>query len=141
GAFARPSDIERLDAVLLNPSPHRFQVPFLFEMDNEPRLLFLLGNAHGESGAAIRFADRQDERAIAVADVPLGALRITLPGSLLQRIALRNGAVLRPTALRTPAAAVEAAFQRHIEGGPIHPCLPAGDNAKCHLSSLFTQGF
>src|SRR5262249_44703984 len=102
------------------------------QVDHEKRFLLLLRQLHRQGGAAVGLALRQDQRPIRIADVPLGALRVAVPGRFSQGVVLWNGTVLRPPSPRTPAPAVDPQLQRHVERGTIDTRLPARDDSGKH---------
>jgi len=59
----------------------------------------------GECRPAARRAERDDQRAITVLDVPSRTLVVACAAELRQRIARRNDSIFSLSALRTPAAA------------------------------------
>ena len=80
-----------------------------------------------EQRALAQRAAMQDQRAVRLLDVAARALGVAA-GSLVQRIALRDGAVLGRASLRAPAAAGIAEFEGRIERTAIDAGLTAREN-------------
>ncbi len=95
----------------------------------QPRLAEFLGGVRGQLGAAGQLGrNREDDSAIRVADVPLGALGVARAGRLLERVLACYGAVFRFAALRTPTTVGNVVEDRPVEGCAVCACLSAGDD-------------
>src|SRR5947209_7474273 len=132
GTLARPRDVEHANPVRLGPGPYPRYVNLRADVNDQAGLFLPPGQLDGQGGAAVGLPARQDQRAVGVAHVPLGPLRIAVPRRLLKGIAVVNAAVLGAAPLWTPAPTRHSQFQRHIEGGAIHTGLPARDDFGNH---------
>src|SRR4051812_43843280 len=72
--------------------------------------------------------DAKHNGAVAVVDIPFGALRIMNRRRLPQRVSSRNNAVFGSPLPRAPAAVGNPICDGKIECSPIGPRLPARDN-------------
>jgi len=81
----------------------------------------------GAGRSTARTTECDDQRRVAVLDVPVGALVVSAARKLGERITKRNHAVFGAPAGRAPSATADADAQRRIESGAIDPRLTAGN--------------
>jgi hypothetical protein len=67
--FSRPSDVQGLNLIRLNPTNKLQHLHFVFEIHNEPRLIAFVADAHSFACTSFRSASREYESAVGMLDV------------------------------------------------------------------------
>ena len=133
GREPRTSDIERSDFMPLDELAefyHRF-IPFSFLREVQAGLAMFDRQVTGERRAAGQCGcDRENHRAVGIADVPFGTLRVGCVGRFLQFVSRPDCAVLGQPSAWTPAAVRDAVLNGDIQRRPVHAALAAGDDSR-----------
>src|SRR5262245_57253763 len=116
-ALARPGDVQRRHLVRVEPIDYGRRIGSAGEVNDQVRLAQSATYFDGQLGAAGGGAHSQDERRVRIAHVPPGALRLACHCGFGQGDNERGWWRPRLSPLWAPAAAVDAQFQRHVEGG------------------------
>ena len=140
-AVARSGDVEHADRVFINPFQHLIDTRIFAKVDNKARLTQLGGQSFCQSRPAAGFADRKNERAVRIANVPFRSLRVRPAGRLGQRIAVVDRPVGGQAPARTPTATGHSTFEGDIERRPVDARLPAGNDLTETQGGAFNGSF
>jgi len=95
------------------------------QIDEQPRITSVLRGVLRQQRPAGQSSERQDERSVGIDHILDGAAGVGRTDRLLQRIPIRNSAILCPATARAPAAAWDVESHCDVEGGPVDARLPA----------------
>lgn len=144
-AFARAGDVETADPVRAQPIdglPAEVLDFSSVQLQDQAGFAELLGMPVGRERATLEGAEVQDQRAVALLDVALGARAIVCRCGLAKPIAGIDDAILGAPPAGAPATMVDAVRDGPIEGGAVGTGLPAGndtanerDRLRCEMAS------
>ena len=140
GRFAgpRPTDVEAADTVPREEASDAPDGARVLRCKDQHRTSGERRGAEGEPSATSGPATDEHQRAVAVADVPKGALGDPGEGRLAEGVAGVNGPIFGPAAARAPATHRQAQFEAHVQRGPVDPTLAARDDSNMRPASTGT---
>src|SRR5207253_4062131 len=126
-SLARPGDVQHADAVTPQPGAQAPALTVVAQLQDQRGLVVALARIDERlQRAAGKPTAREDQRAVRVAHVPLGALQVIHRRRLVEAIAAADAAVFGDAPARAPAAAGDAERAGDIERRAVDARLAAG---------------
>ena len=123
GACSRTCNIEGFNGVLFYPEANGYQGPLIIKAGNKEGAFLQQGALAGITAAALKASAHKNQGAFGVADIPGGSLLVTCTRGFIKMVALRYGAILRPSPLRAPPAVFKTKAYGYIQSGPVNTAL------------------